>query len=135
AGQPFPGNKIPAYRFSAASKFLFPYILTPNSPGNLFQALAPQPDNGTNFTMRVDQVINSKQKVYARWIRVGDGQTSSGYRPDVITSTTLVQHNGAVNYDYTIAPWMLFTFTGGFVHSDYTGSSPLVGKENLTADA
>ena len=41
-GQPFPGNVIPADRISSASKFFFPYILKPNSPGNLFRGI-PQP--------------------------------------------------------------------------------------------
>jgi hypothetical protein len=133
--QPFPGNLIPSSRFSSASKFFFPYILLPNSPGNYFQALAPQPENGTNFTMKLDQLINAKQKISGRWIRVGDTQSSTGYRPDVVNTMVLLQHNAAVNYDYTIAPWMLFTISTGFVHSDYTGNSPLVGKQNLTADA
>ena len=75
--------------------------------GNYFQALAPQPDDGTNFTLKLDQLINVKQKISARWIRVGDTQSSSGYRPDVVNTMVLTQHNAAVNYDYTIAPWIL----------------------------
>ena len=134
-GKPFDRNIIPASRFSAASRFFFPYILLPNAAGNRFQALAPQPEDGTNFMLRLDQQINSKQKVYVRWIRVGDGQTNTGYRPDVINTTDLVQHNAALNYDYSIAPWMLFTVSGGFLHSEFGGDSPLVGKENLTEKA
>src|SRR5437763_14802701 len=30
---------------------------------------------------------------------------------------------------------MLFTLPTGFIHSDYTGTSPLVGKQNLTEEA
>ena len=131
----FPGNLIPTARFSSASKSFFPYILLPNAPGSRFQGLAPNPEDGTNFMLRLDQHINSKQKVYARWIRVGNQQTSSGYRPDVTTTTTLTQHNSALNYDYTIKPWMLFTVSGGFLLSEFRGNSPLVGKENLTEKA
>ena len=36
----FPGKQIPVSRFSPASQFFFKYILLPNSPGNLFKALA-----------------------------------------------------------------------------------------------
>lgn len=131
----FPGNKIPEARFSSASKFFFPYILLPNAPGNKFQALAPQPEDGTNFLLRIDQQLTSKQKFYARWIRVGDSQTNTGYKPDVINTTDLAQHNAALNYDFTIKPWMLFTISGGIVHSNYVGDSPLVGKENLAEKA
>src|SRR5581483_765073 len=108
-GQAFAGNQIPTARFSSASKFFFPYILQPNAPGNHFQALAPQPEDGTNFMFRVDQQITSKQKAYVRWIRVADGQTSTGYRPDVLNITDLTQHNIGLNYDYTISPSVLFT--------------------------
>jgi Carboxypeptidase regulatory-like domain len=131
----FPGNQIPANRFSAASKFFFPYILLPNAPNNRFQALAPQPEDGTNFMFRIDQQITAKQKAYIRWIRVADGQTNTGYRPDAINTTDLVQHNVGLTYDWTITPSVLFTLSGGFLHSDYAGNSPQVGKENLTAAA
>ncbi len=134
-GRPFAGNKIPIDRFSPASKFFFPYILLPNSPGNRFQALAPQPEDGSNFVLRLDQHIDSKQKIYARWIRVGDSQINTGYKPDIINTTNLTQHNAALNYDWTITPSILLTISGGFLHSDFVGDSPLVGKENLTEKA
>jgi hypothetical protein len=134
-GRPFPGNQIPADRFSPASRFFFPYILLPNSPGNRFQAVAPQPQDATNFVLRFDQHLTSNQKMYARWIRVGDEQTNTGYRPDVLNNTTLTQHNAALNYDWTMRPSLLFTISGGFLHSDFVGDSPLVGKENLTEQA
>lgn len=134
-GRAFPDNKIPADRFSSASRFLFPYILLPNSAGNLFQALAPNPDDGTNFVLRLDQQIGARHKVYARWIRIGDGQTNTGYKPDVLTINGLTQHNAAVNYNWTITPAMLFTISGGFLHSEFAGDSPQVGKENLTEKA
>ncbi len=134
-GRPFDGNRIPEARFSAASRFFFPYILLPNSPGNRFQALASQPQDATNFVLRFDHHITSQQKINARWIRVGDGQTNTGYKPDVINTTDLTQHNAALNYDWIITPSLLFTVSGGFLHSDFVGDSPLVGKENLTERA
>jgi hypothetical protein len=134
-GAPFPGNRIPVSRFSSASTFLLPYVLLPNSPGNLFQALAPNPENGTNFTIRGDQTITSKQRIFGRWIRVGDNQAATGYEPSVTSKTQLTQHNAAISYDNTLTPWMLFSITTGFVHSNYSGSSPLLGKDNLTQEA
>ena len=134
-GTAFPGNKIPVARFSSASKFFLPYVLLPNASGNLFQALAANPDDGTNFTLRIDQQISSRQKFYGRWIRVGDSQLNTGYKPDVTNTNNLTQHNASLSYDYSITPWMLFSVTAGIVHSNYTGNSPLVGKENLTQEA
>jgi hypothetical protein len=134
-GRPFAGNIIPESRFSGASMFFFPYILLPNQPNNRYQALSSQPDDGTNLVLRFDQMLTPKQKIYARWIRVGDTQVNTGYRPDVINNTELTQHNSALNYDWTITPSILFTVSGGFLHSVFTGDSPLVGKENLTEKA
>ncbi len=134
-GRQFPGNQIPVSRFSNASKFFFPYIQTPNAPGNLFRALAPNPEDGSNFMIRGDQLITSRQKVYMRWIRVGDGQANTGYRPDVVSTQDLVQHNLGLNYDWTITPSVLFSLSGGFLHSDSEIASPLVGKNNLTEQA
>ena len=42
-GAPFPGNQIPTSRFSGASQFFFPWLLQPNSPGDLYRAQAPTP--------------------------------------------------------------------------------------------
>jgi hypothetical protein len=134
-GQAFTRNQIPTSRFSPASQFFFKYILLPNSPGNLFKALASNPEDASNFTTRIDQTITSKQRIYGRYVRIADGTTTTGYEPSVTTTTNLAQHNTAVNYDYSITPWMLFNFATGFVHSNYAGTSPLVGKENLTAEA
>ncbi len=131
----FPGNQIPVSRFSPASQYFFKYILLPNSPGNLFKALAGNPEDENNFTLRMDQTISSKQRFYARWIRVGDNLTTTGYEPSVPSTTALTQHNAAMNYDNSITPWMLFNVSLGFVHSNYAGTSPLIGKDNLTADA
>ncbi len=134
-GKAFTGNLIPESRFSNASKFFFPYILLPNSPNNRFQALAPLPDNGTNFMLRLDQQFTAKQKAYVRWIRVADEQDTVGYKPDVVNNGNLIQHNTAMNYDWTISPKVLFSVSGGFLWSNYGQVSPLVGKQNLTEQA
>ena len=131
----FPNNQVPSSRFSPASQFFFKYILLPNSPGNLFKALASNPEDESNFTTRIDQMITARQRLYGRYIRIADGTTTTGYEPSVAMTTNLGQHNAAINYDYTVTPWMLFNFAAGFIHSNYAGTSPLVGKDNLTQDA
>lgn len=130
-GKQFPGNQIPVSRFSNASKFFFPYLVLPNSPGNLFRSLASNPEDGSNWITRVDQQLTQRQKLYVRWIRVGDGQVNTGYRPDVTSDQEIVQHNTALNYDWAVTPSMLLSLSGGFLHSNTGITSPLVGKENL----
>ena len=134
-GKAFPGNQVPVSRFSGASQFFLKDILLPNSSGNFYRALASIPEDATNFTLRVDQVLSSRQKFYGRWIRIGDGLTTTGYQPSVTTATNLSQNNGSMNYDLTVTPWMLYNISVGYVHSNYVGTSPLVGKENLTQEA
>ena len=132
---PFANNQIPASRFSNASKFFFPYIPVANAPGNLFQALAGTPENGTNFIVRGDQLLTSRQKLYLRWIRVADSQNTVGYRPSVISTQDAMQHNLALNYDWTLTPSILFNLSGGFIHTNTGITSPLVGQENLNEKA
>ncbi len=134
-GKAFPGNQIPANRFDSAATFFFPYLLLPNAPGNLYRALAKTPEDGSNQIYRIDQMISSRQKIYFRYIRVGDTQVSAGYSPTVSSTQDLVQHNAAANYDWTITPALLLTVSAGFIHSDSEIASPQVGKENLTQDA
>jgi hypothetical protein len=134
-GRAFPGNQIPETRFDPAAKFFFPYLLAPNAPGNFFQALAPTPENGTNQMYRVDHMIAARQKIYFRYIRLADDQTNVGYSPSITSDQNLVQHNIGMNYDWTITPSLLFTLSGGFIHSDSEITSPVVGKENLTEKA
>ena len=134
-GRAFTGNLIPESRFSNASKFFFPYILLPNAPNNRYQALAPLHDNGANFMLRLDQQFSAKQKAYVRWIRVADEQNTVGYKPEVVNTGNLIQHNTAMNYDWTISPNVLFSLSGGFLWSNYGQVSPLVGVSNLTGQA
>ena len=50
-GQPFAGNRIPAERFSSASKFFFPYILLPNSGPIIVVTVVPDSRLVAGFTV------------------------------------------------------------------------------------
>jgi Carboxypeptidase regulatory-like domain/TonB-dependent Receptor Plug Domain len=132
---PFPGNQIPTNRFSSASKFFFPHLLLPNAAGNRFQAVAPTSNDLNNFSLRFDQQLTSKQRVYVRWIRVGQDQVALGYRPEIVQDLDLFQHNVGLNYNWTITPKTLFDLALGYLHSDTFQTSPSIGKENLTQQA
>ncbi len=133
--QPFPGNLIPPDRITEASKFFFPYILLPNSPDGRFRGLAPLPDDTSEFTLRIDHQITTKQRIYGRWVKIGNGVDSTGYRPEVSQWTAVDQHNASLNYTYTLAPTTLLTVYAGFLRNDKTWTTPLAGKENLTQEA
>ncbi len=134
-GKPFAFNQIPTGLFSSASTFFFPYILQPNDPSGRFRALADAPSDLNNLVLRVDHQVNPRQRMYGRWIRVTDGGTNTGYTPDLIENSTLVQHNSALHYDWTITPRTLLSVQGEYLQSDNERVSPQIGKQNLVEKA
>ena len=134
-GQPFPGNVIPAARISNASAFFFPYLLTPNSPDGRFRAVAPVTDDTYQSTWRLDHQLTGSQRIYGRWVMNRNTNDSPGYSPDVRSANETVQHNVGLNYTNTLTPTLLLTVTAGYLKSDNRFTSPVVGSENLVAQA
>jgi hypothetical protein len=142
-GQPFAGNKIPDSQISGASKFFFPWIPQPNSPGNFFRANASRPTNTDEFTGRVDHQITQNQRIYWRILHLDTPQGLVGYLPSSTAIEDTHSYSTGLNYDYTITPTTLLNLSIGTVNTVNTssptckGSGPCteIGKENLTADA
>lgn len=136
-GQPFPGNQIPQSRFSPAAVAFFPWILQPNSAGNLFRANFSIPLDFDEYTARIDHQITAKQRIYVRYLRVQVPQTLLGYRPDITGHQENTQYSLALNYDYAITPRTLFNFSVGTVnnHGEYNPTCCEIGQRNLTQDA
>lgn len=134
-GQPFANNLIPADRISTASKFFFPYVLQPNSPGQRFRAIAPAPDDLDVYSGRVDHLLTNNQKLFFRLVVNDNTVVTPNYRPDIAEQRTVLQHNVVLNYDWTISPTTLLTLGGGYLRSMSKFNSPVVGQENLTANA
>jgi hypothetical protein len=142
-GQPFPGNQIPQSQISAASKFFFPWIVLPNSPGNIYSALAPVFVNTDEFNGRVDHQITQKQRIYWRILHLNTPQNIVGYRPSITGTEDTHSYSTGLNYDYTITPTTLLNLSIGTVNTVNTtlptcnGTGPCtdIGKENLTAEA
>lgn len=133
SGAVFANDRIPVSRFSAASRFFFPHILLPNSADLRFRAVAPQPNRNDDSMLRIDQQLRDNQRFHVRWIRVQQRQETNGYRPEVLNGQDLVQHNLGMNYNWSLTPATLFILAAGYLQSDAVLTSPLVGKENLTA--
>ena len=142
-GQPFAGNKIPDSRISAASKFFFPWVPLPNSPGQLFKANASTPINIDEFTGRVDHQITQNQRIYWRVLHLDTPQSLVGYLPSSTATEDTHSYSTGLSYDYTITPTTLLNLAIGTVNTvntsspTCTGSGPCtqIGKENLTAEA
>jgi hypothetical protein len=142
-GLPFAGNQIPQTRFSGASKFFFPWIPQPNSPGNLYRANASRPINIDEFTGRVDHQITQNQRIYWRILHLDTPQGLVGYLPSSTATADTHSYSTGLNYDWTITPTTLLNLSIGTVNTVNTttptckGNGPCteIGKENLTADA
>jgi len=132
---PFADRRIPPSRISVASRFFYPQILVPNAPGNRFQTVAPTPNNVTNTLARIDHQFGARHRLNGRWIRIGETDTTRGYRPEVDRVEDLVQHSGALSHNATLSTNRLLTLSFGYVQSDTRVNSSQVGKENLTAQA
>lgn len=134
-GQPFPGNVIPADRISAASRSFFPYLLMPNSPDGRYRAVAPVKDDTYQYTARVDHQLTNAQRIYARWVMNSNENRSPGYTPDITSTNETTQHNIGVTYTNALTSSMLLTVSGGYLKSDNNFTSPVVGIDNLVAEA
>lgn len=134
-GQPFPGNKIPADRISAASQFFLPYFLKTNAPGGRFIDNAAQKSQTWDSMQRVDHMITSRQRIYGRWIMQDVTNTAANYRPDYKTDNKTTQHNVAVNYVYTVSNSLVLNVSGGYLKSNNRTPDPTMGVSNLVADA
>jgi hypothetical protein len=69
----YPGNKIPAADINPVASAILKYIPLPNQPGNpltgannyIVNYSYPTPQN--NFSLRIDQAITDRQKLYGRY--------------------------------------------------------------------
>jgi outer membrane receptor protein involved in Fe transport len=131
----FPNNAIPVSRFSPASRFFFPQVLLPNSPGNFYRALAPVTNDNNNFLLRGDHQVSPAQRLYVRWILVDLNNGTTGYKPEVTQDQNIRQHNLGLNHNWTVGPSMLVNVAAGMILSDTRAVSPQVGGENLNEKA
>ncbi|HWA93847.1 MAG TPA: TonB-dependent receptor [Terracidiphilus sp.] len=134
-GQQFPGNQIDPSRFNSASTYLMPYLLQPNSSDGRFHYNAPTKTDSGSATVRLDDNITDKQRIYGRWVRFDSPQLFYGYSPSVYETNKTVQNSFGINYFYTITPHTLFSISVGYQKSNNTFVSPGVGTENLTDEA
>ena len=84
----FPGNQIPADRISAQARFFMQYIPLPNAPGNTYVSNPITSFNADQMTLRLDQEINSQNRLFARYSKHANEETRQD-RWDTLGSTRL----------------------------------------------
>ena len=129
SGQPFPNNTIPTSRLSASALTLLKaYYPLPNVAGNgyNYENLQPIPSNTNGLDGRIDQIINSKQQVYARydWKNVLANVVNPLLPNDVDS-----EHNRSflVSHNYVIRQNLLNEFRFGFTQTLLTPSFAIQG--------
>lgn len=134
SGAPFPNNTIPASRLNASALTLLNnYYPLPNVVGNgyNYENLQPVPSNTNGFDGRIDQVINSKQQVYARfnWKNL----LTNVVNP-LLPNDLDVEHDRSflVSHNYTIRPTLLNEFRFGFTNSLLAPNFPIVGAAAIS---
>ena len=131
----FPGNQIPADRIVSSAKSFFPYILTPNGGDGRYRTVASQPQDIYELTVRIDQQLTNKQRIYGRYIINNSDQTLPQYRPDVTQENGTKQQNVGLNYTYAVTPTTLFTVGANYLRSLNLFTTPVAGTTNLTEQA
>jgi hypothetical protein len=129
-GQPFPNNTIPTAQLNqTALTLLNTYYPLPNVSGNNsynYENLQPIPSNTNGFDARIDQTINSKQQLYARfnWKNQVVDVVNPFLPNDVDTEhdrSFLISHN------YMLTPNVLNEFRFGFTHTFLSPNFPIEG--------
>jgi hypothetical protein len=135
-GQPFPNNTIPSSRLNPSSLALLnSYYPLPNTTsggsGYNYQNLQSIPSNTNGFDGRIDQVINSKQQVYARfnWKNLLTNTVNPLLPNDVD-----VEHDRSflISHNFVISQSVLNEFRFGFTHSLLVPNFPIQGAAALS---
>src|SRR4029077_3040037 len=105
----FANNVIPQDRLSAQAQFFNQYIPLPNAAGDTFVSNPLTTFNADQVTLRLDQEINSHNKLFARFSHPESLEDREGRWP-TLGSTSL--HGPAFN----LALALTSTLTSSLVH-------------------
>lgn len=114
---PFPGNIIPASRISKVTTNFLGYLPAPNIPaqasGINYALSSSSPLYNTTYTLRIDQVISDKSRLFAMYDTRDNARYTSGtlFFPGPADSNgwsqNFVTHYGRFGWDYIISPTVL----------------------------
>ncbi|MBS1788776.1 MAG: TonB-dependent receptor [Acidobacteria bacterium] len=119
---PFPNNIIPANMINPVAKALLQYFPDPLQAGNAdgtsnYQQpnLQERADYSTN-TIRIDHVINEKQRIFGRASWYDRNSTYNNYFHNIATGTLFqfISRQGALDDVYTISPTTVLNLRYGY---------------------
>ncbi len=137
----FPGNVIPAARFSNVAKNLLPFVPAPsnNLLFNNFFFQSTIPLVNTTYTVRIDYSLSDKSKIFGSYSTRDNNRTSGGnpILPYPIDPNTWKQdfetHLGRFGWDYTVLPTVLNHLNFGYNRTNSLNLAfPALGTTNYT---
>lgn len=135
----FPGNKIPASEMDPVAKNLLNYIPPPNQPGNAvtgannFVSNASSPINKDEYSIRIDQALNSKSKLFGRFsiatthqIRPPVFGNSPNYQVSspILGPDTLRQMQTTIDDTTVLSPSLVLELNSSFIRFHLTRRPP-----------
>jgi Carboxypeptidase regulatory-like domain len=150
-GQPYLNNIIPSGSacsnpkdcVSPVAQALLNYYPLPNAnlgvanPSYNYQTLVPIPSSSNGWDLRVDQIITSKQQIYARysWKNVlynegAMGAPAGQFLPNVLAHDQ--NRSLLVSYNYVIRPNLVNEFRFGFTNFQENDSFPIQGSSAIS---
>ena len=127
------GPVIPQASINATALALLQYYPLPNASGSSnfnYENFQPTPAQTDGADLRIDQTINSKQSVYARFSRKN---IAADYVNPLLPNDTDSVHNRSllVSHTYTITPRLLNEFRYGFTNVITGVDFPIAGASAL----
>jgi len=106
--QPFPGNRIPSNRLDPVfQRLLSVGVPTTPDPTGLLRYQRPNYSNNDEWSLRVDQVLNDKNRLFGRIFREDNTVPNLGVEGNIISYTnSLIQKstNATLNYTRVLSP-------------------------------
>jgi Carboxypeptidase regulatory-like domain/TonB-dependent Receptor Plug Domain len=132
-GLAFPGNVIPASRFSNFARILAPTVPTPNAAGaNNYVTIQPFSDDADTATVRGDQTMSAKHTLFERFLYYKGSQVN----PSVFSFTNFPQEgrNLAVGETWVVSQHVVNEIRIGYNYAYHLNSPISLDGRNWVGD-
>jgi len=126
AGQPFPGNIIPASRITRQTQSILNFYPRVNTPGQIFnyQILAPVLTDSDSTIHRLDHRFSPKDSLFARGAYDNRARPDAEFFPGFVRTTNLKAYNIATGYTRIWSPSIIQESRIGYNRSVITQADP-----------
>ncbi len=135
--QQFPGNRIPAARFSQRALKAVPFFPAPNFSGLVGRNYAGSPaqlNDNNQGNARVDHRFSQKDNIFVRYSALEYIRTRYGTLPLTGTLDDVRGQNAAFNWIHTVGPSLINELRVGLNRNRYLTPPEAAGSENPARD-